>query len=918
MSPRRLLQVIVAASTVVSFIAAAGAMYVATARYELATRTAQVERVSNFVERYVREVVWHKHADDVQTLADDIANEGRLRAALAASDRDAVARMLPTVGRRYAVTSGHIALRGITVYDANGGVVAEHMSERGLRASDTLSNLLAARTGKDRLAQLRHVWTLYGVPYLSVVVPVGGLRQITGYVAVHVDPLHALRGLDNYLAMHVLLTSVEGAHPLAELDQYAVPENSAKRYAEVLIDSPEGEPAFRVEMQADTSAATHRMAAIRAWSFLVLFAALTVIAAATTALVLLVSRRMARQEAAAANAALEAVRIEERNADLQRHNAVLRESEEALEAQNQRFAAALNNMAHGMCMFDKDKRLVVCNNLYLEMYGLARELGRPGTPLRAILEARIASRASPRDASHVEEILAEVSHGEPRYTVRELRDGRIMAVAYQPMDGGGWVVVHQDVTAQKRAEIEIAHMARHDALTGLANRLLLREKMDEALARLRHDGEKFGVLVLDLNRFKAVNDTLGHPIGDALLVQVAQRLGDIVRKTDTVARLGGDEFAILTAIDGDPVQGLTALAERLLVAIAAPYQIEDHHAVVATSVGIAIAPDNGTEAADLLRNADLALYRAKTGAMGYCFFQTEMYDQARVLQGLETDLRAAVERQEFELHYQPIINAATKAIIGAEALVRWRHPERGLIPPAEFIHLAERTGLIEPLGDWVLRKACADAVGWPSHVKLAVNLSPAQFKCAKLVESVAAALGRSGLAPERLELEITETVILHKDATNIAILHELGRLGVSVVLDDFGTGYSSLSHLHMYPFHKIKIDKSFIDDLPTRDGRAAIVVAITGLARNLDIITTAEGVETASQFELLRAAGCNEVQGYLFGRPCPLSELTFEPRERRSKGRQSYTRGATLTPGGGGISSGTKKSGCSGSLASTR
>ena len=879
MSPRRLLQIIVAASTVVSFLAAAGALYVATARYELATRAAHVERVSNFVERYVREVVWRNHAEDVQTLASDIASEGRLRAALAASDRDAVAQLLPTVGRRYAVTSGQIALRGITVYDATGAILAEHMSERGLRASETLSSLLSERTGKDRLAWLRHVWTLYGSPYFSVVVPVGGLRQITGYVAVHVDPLHALRDLDNYIAMHVLLTSVEGAHPLAELNQYAVPENAARLNAEVLIHSPEGEPVFRVEMQADESAATQMMAAIRAWSFLVLFAALTVIAAATTALVLLVSRRMARQEAVAANAALEAVRIEERNADLQRHNAMLRESEEALQTQNQRFAAALNNMAHGMCMFDKDQRLVVCNNQYLEMYGLARELGQPGTPLRSILEARIASGTSPVDARHLEEILAEVSHAEPRYMMRELRDGRIIAVAYQPMYGGGWVVVHQDVTAQKRAENEIAHMARHDALTGLANRLLLREKMDEALARMRLDGKKFCVLVLDLNRFKAVNDTLGHPIGDALLVQVARRLCEVAGKVDTVARLGGDEFAILSAIEDDSVEGQVALAERLLTAIAAPFDIEDHHVVVATSVGIAIAPDHGAEVHELLRNADLALYRAKADAKGYCFFQSEMYDQARVLRTMEMDLRAAIDRQEFELHYQPIINAATKRVIGAEALVRWRHPERGLVPPAEFIPMAEQTGLIVPLGDWVLRKACADAGGWPSHIKLAVNLSPAQFKRANLVASVAAALSQSGLAPERLELEITESVILQKDAANIAILHELGRLGVCVVLDDFGTGYSSLSYLHMFPFHKIKIDKSFVDDLATREDRAAIIVAIAGLARSLDIRTTAEGVETADQFELLRAAGCNEVQGYLFGRPCPLSELTFEPRE---------------------------------------
>jgi len=880
MTPRRQLEIIVAVSMVTGFIAAAGAMYVATARYELATRAVQVERVSKFVERYVNEVVWQRHAEDVQSLASDIAGEFHVRSAVAETDRDGLKQLLPSLGRRYAVTSGHIALRGVTVYDADGNVLAEHMNAPGLRATEALSSLLAARQGNARFARLRHVWTLDGAPYLSVAVPVGGLRLTTGYLAVHVDPLHALRDLDNYLGMGVLIASVDGAHALAELHEYEIPDSAAKLEAEVLIRSPEGKPVFRVETQSDESAPTNMMAAIRAWSFLVLFAVLSLIAVVTIALVLLVSRRMAREEADAAKAALDAKRTEERNADLQRHNSMLRQNEEALQAQNQRFAAALNNMAHGMSMFDKDQRLVVCNNLYLEMYGLPPELGQPGTPLRAILEARAMSDAGPvGDMDHIAEILAEVSRAEARHKVRELRDGRIVAVAYQPMYGGGWVVVHQDVTAQKRAENEITRMARHDALTGLANRLLLREKMDEARARLRQDGERFSILVLDLNRFKAVNDTLGHPIGDALLMQVAQRLRDVVGASDTVARLGGDEFAILRTINDDPIQGQVALAERLLATIAAPYDVEGHRVIIGTSIGIATALDNGTEVHELLRDADLALYRAKADAnTGYCFFRTEMYDEARALRMMETDLRAAVEKGEFELHYQPIVSAVTQAVIGVEALVRWHHPERGLIAPAEFIPMAEQTGLIVPLGQWVLLKACLDAAEWPSHVNLAINLSPAQFKHGNLVESVAAALSQSGLAPGRLELEITESVILEKDTANIAILHELARIGVSVVLDDFGTGYSSLSYLQMFPFHKIKIDKSFVDDLGTRADRASIVVAITGLARSLDIKTTAEGVETFNQFEVLRASGCNEVQGYLFGRPCAASRLTFEGR----------------------------------------
>lgn len=475
MPQRRKLQLIVAASTLTSFIAAVGAVYFATARYESATRDAQAARASQFVERYVHDVVWQRHADEVTKLAGDVANENRLRSAVAAADREALVHLLPVVARRYAVTSGQVALVGVTVYDASAMTLAEYSTAPDLHAPRALGSLLSAREHNERFSWLRHVWTFEGKPYLSVAVPIGGLKQITGYLAVHVNPLHVLRDLPNRLAMHVTLTSLDGAQTLAELNDYELPAEATKMTAEAIILSPDEKPVFRVAMSSDETASTRIMASIRMWCFIILFAALCLIALATLALVLFVSRRMAREEAEAAKVVLEARQTEERNGELQRLNDALRASEETLQAQNERFDAALNNMTHGMCMFDKDERLVVCNNVYLEMYGLSPELAEPGTPLRTILKARAASSAAPVDAgdytAHVVDI---VSRKDTRYGVRELRDGRFVAIAHKPMPGGGWVAVHQDVTAQKRAENAIARMTRQEA-----GRVDVRERMHE-------------------------------------------------------------------------------------------------------------------------------------------------------------------------------------------------------------------------------------------------------------------------------------------------------------------------------------------------------------------------------------------------------------------------------------------------------
>ena len=537
----------------------------------------------------------------------------------------------------------------------------------------------------------------------------------------------------------------------------------------------------------------------------------------------------------------------------------------------------LENMSQGLCMFDRNQRLVVCNRHYADMYGLSPEQTAPGTSLRSVLEARVAAGQSPADTQeYIDKRLAEVARPEPYYAVNHLRDGRVIAVMHQPKRDGGWVAIHQDITAQKRVEAEVAHMARHDSLTDLANRTLFMEKIDEALARLRRGGEKFSVFMIDVDRFKAVNDSLGHPVGDALLKAVAQRLRAAIRETDIVARFGGDEFAILQTLAADQQEGAVTLATRILAAINEPYDLDGYKAAIGASIGIARAPDDGASADELLKNADLALYRVKSsGRNGFRFFEPKMETEARSRHALENDLRAAIARGEFELHYQTIVAFATRRVCGAEALVRWRHPELGIIPPDRFIPIAEETGLIVGLGEWIIRRACAEAAHWPAHIKLAVNLSPSQFGKSDLAAIVSGALADSGLAPARLELEITESVLLQHDEDNLATLHRLKQLGVSIVLDDFGTGYSSLTYLHMFPFDKIKIDRSFVHKLSTSAECAAIVCAVIGLGGSLGIETVAEGVETAEQFALLRVAGCSQAQGYLFSRPVQAAELDF-------------------------------------------
>ena len=436
------------------------------------------------------------------------------------------------------------------------------------------------------------------------------------------------------------------------------------------------------------------------------------------------------------------------------------------------------------------------------------------------------------------------------------------------------VAVVRDISERKAAEARIAHMAHHDALTGLPNRMLLRKRLHEALARAGR-GEVFAVLCLDLDYFKAVNDTLGHTIGDALLRMVTQRLLADVRETDTVARLGGDEFAIVQSSLDQP-RDATALARRIIDVLGQPYEIDGHQIVIGASLGIAIAPSDGAHPDELLKNADLALYRAKAdGRAAWRFFEPEMDARMQERRLLELDLRRALAAGEFALHYQPLVNPRTCRVVGFEALIRWQHPARGLVSPAEFVPLAEEIGLIGAIGEWVLQEACAEAAGWPGEIKVAVNLSAAQLRAGRaLADTVSAALRTSGLPASRLELEVTETAMLQDTDEVLATLHRIRAMGVAIALDDFGTGYSSLTYLRRFPFERVKIDKSFVQELTReRSEGGAIVHAVADLCASLGIATTAEGVETQEQLQRLVAEGLTEVQGYFFSRPVPASQV---------------------------------------------
>ncbi|MEA2805624.1 MAG: hypothetical protein QOE49_5719 [Rhodospirillaceae bacterium] len=548
----------------------------------------------------------------------------------------------------------------------------------------------------------------------------------------------------------------------------------------------------------------------------------------------------------------------------------------ALASQTVRFETSLDNMSQGLCMFDADRKLLVFNKRYSELFGIPAGKIVPG-----MTEPELQTLSTAANSSAETDTAGQWASFEDSGILRRA-NGNVIAGFRKPMANGGVVVTYEDITERSLAEGKIFHMARHDALTELPNRRLFHEELEHALQHA-DAGESVAVLYLDIDNFKNVNDTLGHPVGDELLKQIAGRLRVAVRVADTVARLGGDEFAIIQNRLVQPVNA-TDLAVRIVELIGEPYLIDGHQIVVGTSIGIALSPLDGNEAHQLLKNADLALYRAKAEGRGtHRYFEVEMDARVKQRHAVEKDLRRALAMGEFELFYQPFIKIASEEIAGFEALLRWKHPERGMIAPNDFIPTAEETGMIIPIGEWVMRTACNEAATWPRQVTIAVNLSPVQITSRNLVAVVKSALAESGLSASCLELEITETVMLQDDEKTMRVLNELHDLGVRISMDDFGTGYSSLSLLRKFPFDKIKIDRSFVSEMADRDDSLAIIRAVSAIGVSLGMLTTAEGVETRDQFELVKKEGCTEAQGYLFSRPKPAGEIAalFAENTRR-------------------------------------
>ncbi len=542
--------------------------------------------------------------------------------------------------------------------------------------------------------------------------------------------------------------------------------------------------------------------------------------------------------------------------------------------QNRLFDAALENMTQGLCMFDAESRLVVWNRRYLEIFGLDEVALSPGMTQRQIIETLVALdryKAGATVDSVSEGTRTSLTADATKSVLRELADGRVVAATHRTMAGGGWVATFEDVTERRRNEARIIHMARHDALTDLPNRSALRELGAEMVSRTG-DGLALAVLCLDLDRFKPVNDSYGHALGDGLLRAVAERLRSHIRGGDIVARLGGDEFTVLHRVAD--ISGAVILAQRLIAVISAPYELNGLNIEIGMSVGIALTDGQGRDIERLLKNADMALYEAKAAGRGtYCLFEPQMDETARERTVMERELREALVHDRFELHYQPLVDLDDNRIKGVEALVRWRHPERGLVNPSAFIPLAEETGLIAPLGDWVLNQACRDAASLPDDISVAVNVSALQLRNRNFAQSVLLALAASGLKATRLELEITESVLLDDTESNLETLHTLRRLGIRISMDDFGTGYSSISYLRRFPFDKIKIDRSFVRDSAGRSDAGAIIRAIVGLGASLGITTLVEGIETEEQLATVRAEGAQEMQGYLFSPPRPVADI---------------------------------------------
>ena len=539
-----------------------------------------------------------------------------------------------------------------------------------------------------------------------------------------------------------------------------------------------------------------------------------------------------------------------------------------LTLEKQRLDHAVNNMTQGLALFDSSMRLVICNQRYLEMYGLSADAVKPGCSYYQIIEHRKATGSITADVDEYATRLQRNCHTR-NSMILETSDGRSIQVVNEPLVDGGWVVTHEDITERRRIEERVTHLAHHDALTDLPNRVLFQEHLHQALISIA-DGEQLAVHYIDIDEFKSVNDALGHLVGDELLKSIAASLRRCAGEDDFVARLGGDEFAIIQSAVTS-TERVTDLVARVLKAVREPVDCMGHQFTVDASIGIALAPQHGRTPGQILKNADLAMYAAKSaGRRTYRFFDPEMDARMQERRQIEIDLRQAITRGDLEVYYQPSLSLKDDTVTGCEALVRWRHPDRGMVSPAEFIPVAEETGLIDEIGEWVLTTACREAASWPSNIRLAVNVSPVQFRSRTLALKIMAALSASNLPASRLELEITEAVLISDDDAALAILHQLRAIGIRIALDDFGTGYSSLSYLQRFPFDRIKIDRCFVNNIASS---SSIVQAVVNIAASRQMTTIAEGVETEEQRCLLRSVGCTEMQGHLFSAAVPADKI---------------------------------------------
>lgn len=565
------------------------------------------------------------------------------------------------------------------------------------------------------------------------------------------------------------------------------------------------------------------------------------------------------------------------------------QSQEEAQRKQALLEATLHNIGQGICLFDQDLNLMVWNERYIELLNLPRDLVKEGTPLSDILRFN-GERGEYGDVSIqalISDRVAIARRREPYRMERTRPNGRVIQVDHNPMPGGGYVATYTDITERKQTEARMRHLAVHDVLTSLPNRTLFLDRLRQALLSARRFQRGVTVLFVDLDRFKDINDHFGHDVGDLMIQEMGQRLSRIIRDSDTAARLGGDEFAIIQT-DVQNIEDTIALAQRIIDELCQPFDCRGVRLHSTASVGITLFPEDGENPEQLVKNADMAMYAAKAeGRNNYRFFLPSMHERVKERKTIEEDLRHALEHDQLELYYQPKIDCHNERVVGAEALVRWHHPERGMILPGEFISVAEECGLINRLGAWVLEKACKQTQIWREStlpgMRIAVNLSPAQFQDAELVASVTRILRDTALPEGTLELEITESILMNNPEKAVSTLKELKALGVLIAIDDFGTGYSSLNYLKRFPVTSIKIDRSFVNDIHVDEDDKAIVDAVIGLGHSLNLEVVAEGVEEVEQFKYLCEKGCDFIQGFLYSKPLPSDTFVKWVNERQSQ-----------------------------------